>query len=101
MPGFPEFCPSPPVFGPPIGAPQEVKKCMEELLLKVIANEKPSVKKKSQPGNGKSPKPPKRPSVDEAFASNVTRTVNKLDDRLSNVAEEIGGGKSLLTSMVC
>ena len=26
LPGFPEFCLSLPVFGPPIGAPQEVKK---------------------------------------------------------------------------
>ena len=33
----------------------------------------------------------KKPTLEETFAANVTRTVNKLDDKVANVAEEIGG----------
>ena len=66
--------------------PQAVKVFMDEMIQEITDAEKSTAKKKAPPT-----KVPKKPAVDETFASNVTRTVNKLDDRLSNVADEVGG----------
>ena len=79
----------------PVGIPSEVKMVVHELVITVCQ----TTKSKRPPGAVKKksaaiPKTPKRQvakkiSLGEDFARNVTLTVNKLDDRLTNVTDEI------------
>ena len=75
----------------PWGIPSEVKDVLNDVIKKVCQQSSRDTRKKTI----KTPKTPKKSAVtkkislEEQFARNVTLTVNKLDDRLTNVTDEL------------
>ena len=73
----------------PPGIPDEIKSFLDEIIEEVIrplSTNPPPPKKITAPKKTNAGKP----TLDETFANNITRTINKLDDRIANTAGELG-----------
>ena len=75
----------------PAGIPSEVKLFLNEVVEMVCSEFEPKVKGGTKKKPPKTPKKPPQPkvSLEEHYARNVTHTVNKLDDRLTYVTDEL------------